>query len=62
MECCECKYYGECLARSNETCEVRLQEEAKRKRRNTIRRERDQAMRDIGMVKVRGALGGTYWE
>ena len=26
------------------------------------RRERDQAMRDIGMVKVRGNLGGTYWE
>lgn len=23
---------------------------------------RDQAMRDMGMVKVRGALGGTYWE
>ena len=26
------------------------------------RRERDQVMRDIGLVKVRGALGGTYWE
>ena len=26
------------------------------------RKERDQALRDIGMVKVRGAMGGTYWE
>ena len=26
------------------------------------RRERDQVMRDLGLVKVRGALGGTYWE
>lgn len=27
-----------------------------------VRREREQAMRDCGLVKVRGALGGTYWE
>lgn len=26
------------------------------------RQSRDQAMRDLGLVKVRGALGGTYWE
>lgn len=32
------------------------------KRKNEARRERDQAYRDCGMVKVRGALGGTYWE
>jgi hypothetical protein len=31
-------------------------------RRNARRRERDQAMRDLGLIKVRGALGGTYWE
>lgn len=37
-------------------------ERAKKDRRNRARRERDQAMRDIGMVKVRGNLGGTYWE
>ncbi len=23
---------------------------------------REQAMRDCGLVKVRGALGGVYWE
>ena len=26
------------------------------------RKEMDRAMRDLGLVKVRGALGGTYWE
>lgn len=36
--------------------------ELKRLRRNRQRRERDAALRSIGLVKVRGALGGTYWE
>jgi uncharacterized Zn finger protein (UPF0148 family) len=26
------------------------------------RKERDEAMRSCGLVKVKGALGGTYWE
>ena len=29
---------------------------------NSQRRLREQAMRDLGLVKVKGALGGTYWE
>jgi len=29
---------------------------------NARRRERDQVMRDMGLKKVRGNLGGTYWE
>ena len=36
--------------------------EVKRLRHNKARRDRDQVMRDMGMVKVHGALGGTYWE
>jgi hypothetical protein len=36
--------------------------EVKRQQHNKQRRERDQVMRDMGVVKVRGALGGTYWE
>jgi len=32
------------------------------RRHNEGRRARDQAMRDLGLVKVHGALGGTYWE
>ena|SRR5271154_6521709 len=30
--------------------------------RNARRRERDQVLRDMGLTKVRGNLGGTYWE
>jgi hypothetical protein len=30
--------------------------------RNQARRERDQVRRDMGLVRVRGALGGIYWE
>lgn len=36
--------------------------EVKRLRHNRNRRVRDSVMRDCGLVKVRGALGGTYWE
>ena len=31
-------------------------------RANRLRRERAQVMRDLGLVRVRGSLGGTYWE
>jgi hypothetical protein len=36
--------------------------QATKDRRNATRREREQAMKDCGLVKVRGALGGIYWE
>jgi len=40
--------------------------EKARRARNKIasanRRNRDSAMRDLGMVKVRGSQGGTFWE
>ena len=26
------------------------------------RKIREEIMRDLGLVKVRGAMGGTYWE
>ena len=26
------------------------------------RKTREEALKDLGLVKVRGALGGTYWE
>ena len=26
------------------------------------RRARESALKDLGMIKVRGSLGGTYWE
>ena len=27
-----------------------------------LKREREQVMRDIGLIKVHGAMGGVYWE
>jgi hypothetical protein len=35
---------------------------ARRARARENRKARESALRDHGMVKVRGALGGTYWE
>lgn len=37
-------------------------EAIRRKRANRMRGDRDQVYRDLGMVKVRGAMGGTYYE
>ena len=34
----------------------------KRRQRNARRRERDQIRSDLGLKRVRGALGGIYWE
>ena len=42
-------------------CE-RCERDAKRAKANKRRRERAAVMRDLGMVRVRGALGGVYWE
>jgi len=35
---------------------------ARNRRARAARASHDDAMRSIGLVKVRGALGGTYWE
>lgn len=45
-----------------DTKEQAEKELAKRKKRNDARKARDDAYRSCGMVKVRGALGGTYYE
>jgi hypothetical protein len=46
----------------DEFTSLSVKAEAKRLRHNRNRRERDQAMRDLGLVRVRGNLGGVYWE
>lgn len=33
-----------------------------RARSNRMRRDRDQAMKDLGLTRVKGMLGGVYWE
>jgi hypothetical protein len=35
---------------------------AARKRAAANRKAREQVMKDCGLIKVRGALGGIYWE
>lgn len=35
---------------------------ARRLKNRIARRERNEARRACGLVKVKGALGGTYWE
>lgn len=37
-------------------------EKVRRARARANRKAKDQILRDMGMVKVRGNLGGTYWE
>lgn len=34
----------------------------RRKRAHEARKAKDAAMRSLGLTKVRGAMGGTYWE
>jgi hypothetical protein len=29
---------------------------------NRLGKDRDQAMRDLGLTRVKGMLGGVYWE
>ena len=54
---------SECVARYGiGNAASRAKEDARKLKARIARRERDDAMRGIGMVKVRGALGGTYWE
>jgi hypothetical protein len=36
--------------------------EKTKKARAANRRANDDALRSLGLTKVRGALGGTYWE
>jgi hypothetical protein len=45
---------------------VIMAEETRKKnnriKNNRMRRDRDQAMRDLGLTRVKGMLGGVYWE
>ena len=49
VECDECEKRAE-----------RAKERNKRARDN--RKAKDEALESIGLTKVKGALGGTYWE
>ena len=36
--------------------------EIKKQKARERRKERNELMKSLGLVKVRGSLGGTYWE
>ena len=43
-------------------CELCSGRRIKNRKARRARHTRESALRDCGLVKVRGALGGTYWE
>lgn len=47
--------------RQNPNCPI-CKARRKTKIANCNRKAREQVMRDCGLIKVKGALGGTYWE
>lgn len=63
--CCAC--YGKIHAGEpsiEQEPEVTEEEKtiARNVKRNKARRERNKAMQDMGLTRVKGALGGIYWE
>ena len=55
-------YYTELKKREAKRAKKEATRLARNKRSREARRNRDGVMRDMGMKKVRGALGGTYYE
>ena len=44
------------------TCEEEVASKAKKTKAKNNRRLHEAALRSCGLVKVRGAMGGVYWE
>jgi len=59
-----CEKCGEeiCGKDGENFCSDCEQKKKKRDKTNAARRAREAALRSVGLVKVKGALGGTYWE
>jgi hypothetical protein len=55
IRCDKCRY-------EETPCKVCQKKRIRLDRQNANRQSRDSIMRDCGLVKVRGALGGIYWE
>ena len=55
---------AECRAVNDVDFMIRMdaRDDVRRLKARIARRERDTLLREMGMVKVRGSLGGTYWE
>jgi uncharacterized Zn finger protein (UPF0148 family) len=59
-----CKVCGGGLIGKEKICPTckRKARQARQARARQARQARESVMRDMGLVKVRGALGGVYWE
>ena len=53
---------GYCCSLVEDELATRVRAEAQRQRHNRNHRERHQAMTDLGLKRVRGSLGGVYYE
>ena len=58
-EVCGCEIYTKDGENRCEKCEGKAK---KSKKATANRRMRESVMASLGLVKVRGAMGGTYWE
>ncbi len=58
---CGCEFDGRDGENTCRACEEG-RSKARRARANANRRARESVLRDLGLTKVRGALGGVYWE
>lgn len=62
-ETCEFRLFGRCLSceiEEREVAEAKRQERNKRAREN--RKARHEVLTGLGLKRVKGALGGTYYE
>lgn len=62
-----CKYCMEEISTPDgvntcEECETGLKTARKKAAAKLQRKLRDQALKDLGLIKVRGAMGGVYYE
>ena len=53
---------NECTGCDNTNGDTNDKAKKARERAKKRRRERDEVMRSLGLKKVKGSMGGTYWE
>lgn len=61
-EVCGCEIAGKDGDNRCVSCDLNGDRPAFRRPRRRQKRDREEMLKSLGLVKVRGALGGTYWE
>lgn len=59
---CGVEHYGKDGDNTCPACECEERSKARRARARANRKAREYALESCGLVKVRGALSGVYWE